>query len=149
MSRTNRMIFMSPAEARFVRIMGGKVLTFDNIKSTKTGFPLTYVRSLGKWLKERGYEREVRVGSKFTDFGSFAQQRGIEIDGRNFHRDIVKEQERDDYFEDYGWILLHIQAADLWQSPDRVQRDVIKFITPRANNKMIQKNGVRRQKIFG
>lgn len=126
--RKSRMLFVSPAEIRFIRLMGGRVVTFPQTKHPRTGFPLAYVITLGRQLKHGGYDREVRVGSKFIDFGCERRRRGIEIDGRNFHRDIVHEQQRDDYVERYGWVLMHVQASDLWREPDRIKREIAKFI---------------------
>lgn len=125
--RQNRMFFMSPAEIRFLHIMGGKVVTFEAIKHARTHFPLAYVVTMGRSLRRENFAREVRVGRYFIDFGNDIK-RGIEIDGRNFHMDIVKEIERDEYVAKYGWSLLHIQAVDLWQQPDNVQRRVLSFI---------------------
>lgn len=129
--RSQRMIFISPAEIRFIEIMGGRVIVFDWICNPRTNFKLAAVITLGKILKRERIEREVRVGKCFVDFGTTNKyyKRGIEIDGRNWHMDIVKEQERDDYFGQYGWQLLHIQATDLWQCPDSVQRRVLKFLS--------------------
>lgn len=130
MWRAKRMIFISPAEARFIEIMGGKVVKFDWITHPKTGFNLGVVVSLGKVLRRERIEREVRVGKCFVDFGTTNKyyKRGIEIDGRDFHMDVVKELERDEYCWQYGWRLLHIQAADLYQCPDLVQRRVLTFL---------------------
>lgn len=121
------MLFPSPAELRFIELMGGKVLTFKCLKSTKTGFPLALVLSLGKTLRGEGFKREVRVGRYYADF---ANDVGwvIEIDGKAFHRDIVYEQQRDDYFKLFDWRVLRIDAAKLWNSGQKVQRNVLKFL---------------------
>jgi hypothetical protein len=126
--RRQRLLFMSPAEIKFIHIMGGRVVTFDHIKAPRTGFPLAVVITMGRTLRRERIEREVRVGKCFIDFGNDIK-RGIEIDGRNFHMDIVKEQERDDYCAGYGWSLLHIQAGDLYRNPNQVQRDVLKYLS--------------------
>lgn len=129
--RANRLVFISPAEIRFIEIMGGKVITFDWVKHHRTNFALGIVITLGKILKREHIEREVRIGKYYVDFGVANKyyKRAIEIDGRNFHRDIVKEQERDDYCAGFGWSILHIQATDLWQQPDIIQRQVLKFLS--------------------
>lgn len=119
---------MSPAEIRFVQIMGGKVIVFDHVKHPRTDFPLAAVVTLGKFLRREKFKREVRVGKHFIDFGNDIK-RGIEIDGRDWHMDVIKEMERDEYMADYGWSLLHIQASDLWRAPNVVQRRVLKFIS--------------------
>src|SRR5947199_7843920 len=55
--RKHRLRYPSPAEVRFVRIMGGRSLTVPFIRSVKTGFPLTFVW-LGRVLKRELIERE-------------------------------------------------------------------------------------------
>ncbi|MBS4040378.1 MAG: DUF559 domain-containing protein [Flavobacteriales bacterium] len=126
--RRSRMLYISPAEVRFIRIMGGHVVTFYDDRHPRTKFPLAYVVSLGRFLKRHGYEREVRVGKSFVDFGDVERRRGLEIDGRDWHMDVVKEMERDEYMRQFGWTLFHIQAADLWRNPDYVQRQVLQFM---------------------
>lgn len=126
------MLFISPAEIRFIRLMGGTVIVLDHIHAPYGNkFPLAVVVSLGRILKREHVKREVRVGKHFIDFGvehkSF--KRGIEIDGRNFHQDVLKELERDEYVGEYGWRLLHIQAADLYRNPNFVQRRVLEFLS--------------------
>lgn len=128
--RKNRMLFPSPAEVQFVRIMGGKAITIKRLKHPSTGFPMVIFVTMGKRLNREFVEREVRVGAMYIDF-AFAtkySKKGIEIDGAAFHRDIVKEQQRDDYCLAYGWKLLHIQAADVYSNPDLVQRRVDNFL---------------------
>lgn len=124
------MLFPSPAEVDFIRIMGGKVITVNWLKHYKTGFPLVVVISLGKLLRRNLVAREVRVGKCWVDFGSVTPyyKKGIEIDGEQYHKDIVKQMERDEYFANYGWRVLHIKAVQVRNEPDTVQRKVLEFL---------------------
>lgn len=126
-----RLLFPSPAELRFIEIMGGKVYTNERIRHPQSGFPFAVVLSLGTILKREKICREVRAGKCRIDFGCTNKyyKKGIEIDGRNFHQDIIKELERDEYVKQFGWQLLHIQAAELWRNPAKVQRRVIAYLT--------------------
>lgn len=124
--RESRLLFPSPAELRFIELMGGRYVTLPFFRHYKTGFCGALVLSMGKTLRREGFRREVRVGAKFCDFGNDIK-RAIEIDGSYFH-DIVEQQERDDYFAKYDWRVLHIDATDVWRQPDVVQRRVLKFL---------------------
>lgn len=128
--RDNRMLFPSPAEVEFIRIMGGKAISLDHVKHPYTGFPLTIVTSMGAILEREFIQREVRIGAMYVDFGVANKyyKKAIEIDGLNFHRDIVKEQRRDEYCRERGWKLLHIQAADVYRQPILVRKLVVKFL---------------------
>jgi very-short-patch-repair endonuclease len=130
MWRRSRILFPSPAEVRFVEIMGGRCLTIKSIRLSSTNFPLTIIVSFGRTLRREMVEREVQVGAYYVDFGFItgAGQQAIEIDGQNFHMDIVKEQERDEYLSRYGWRVLHIQAIDLYRKPDAVRERVVNFL---------------------
>lgn len=120
-----RILFPSPAELRFIELMGGRILKLP-IKNRK-GFNLVYILSMGKTLREEKFKREVRCGAFFIDFGNDVR-RGIEIDGRKFHMDVVYEFERDIYLKDRDWRVIHIQAGDLWRQPDLIQRRVLSHI---------------------
>lgn len=128
--RRIRLLFPSPAEVRFVQLMGGRVLCVPFIKNPYTHFSLCWIMSLGKYLARENIRREVRAGAMFIDFGAVTPyyKKGIEIDGRNFHRDVLKERERDLYVADYGWQLLHVQADVLWREPSKVQRAVLAWL---------------------
>lgn len=97
------------------------------VRHYKTRFAMAYIISLGKVLNSELVRREVRVGKYYVDFGNDIR-RGIEVDGEAYHNDIVKQQERDEYFAKYGWRVLHIKATDLWRQPARVQQDVLRFL---------------------
>lgn len=127
----NRLLFPSPAETKFVQLMGGKAIVIDHIKHPKSGYPLTVFTTMGKTLRREFVQREVRAGAMYIDFAFVTKygKKGIEIDGANFHRDIIKEQNRDDYLQARGWKILHIQAIDLYRQPDIVQRQVIRFLS--------------------
>lgn len=119
--RLERLLFASPAEVQFIRIMGGKVFTCGCVKSTKTRFPLTLVLSMGPVLRAENVRREVRVGRYFLDFANEIR-RAIEIDGAAYHTDILVEQQRDEYLGSYGWLVLHISAQHVFTNPIKVRR---------------------------
>lgn len=120
-----RLLFPSPAELRFIELMGGKILRLP-IRNRK-GFSLVYIISIGKILREEKFKREVRCGAFYIDFGNDIG-RGLEIDGKKFHMDVVYEFERDIYLSERNWRVLHIKAADLWRQPSLVQRQVLSHI---------------------
>lgn len=122
-----RLLYPSPAEVRFIRLMGGHVVVVPFIRHYKTGFPIAKVLTLGKIMKRENMMREVRVGSKYIDFGNDVR-RGIEVDGRLYHTDIVVQYDRDQYFKGYDWWVLHLDATQLWRNPKKVRRDVTAFL---------------------
>lgn len=124
-----RIIYMSPAEARFVILMGGKVLTSKRFKHRKNGFPVTIVLSLGKYLKSENFKREVRYGRFTTDFANDID-RIIEIDSRRWH-DVVADYDRDLYIKDYcpEARILRVTTDDLKRNPKKVKAAVVKFIS--------------------
>ena len=126
-NKRRRLLFPSPAEVEFVRIMGGWAITIDLFKDIHTGFPLT-IMGLGKFLNGEGMRREVRVGRYYADFGNDIM-RAIEVDGRQWHTDVVKDMERDEYFHQYGWLIIHIRAIDIYRNPDVVREAVTRFLT--------------------
>lgn len=128
--RNNRIIFPSPAEVEFVRLMGGKAIVIDSIKHPNTKFPLTIFTSMGRMLRREFVQREVRVGGMYVDFAFVTKyaKKAIEIDGQFYHRDIVKEQSRDDYLKARGWRVMHIEAVSLYREPARVQQRVLAFL---------------------
>jgi len=129
--RNARILFPSPAEVHFVRLMGGKALTFDGIKyPNKNRFPLTIIYRRGKFLAGNYMQREVRIGGFYADFtfvDSYSKKL-IEIDGEEWHIDQVRERERDAYLNDRGWFVFHINAADLYRQPGKVQQRVVQFL---------------------
>lgn len=92
------------------------------------GFGLSIVWSLGKAMRSEGMKREVRAGRYYIDFGAADIGRGIEIDGAAYHQDVVQAFDRDSYLYQRGWKIMHIAAVKLWSDPERVQRDVLKFL---------------------
>lgn len=127
--RLSRLLFPSPAEVQFVRVMRGHVLTVPFMRSRRTGFCLAFVWR-GKILKRELVHREVRAGRYVVDFGVVTPfgKKAIEIDGEPFHQDVLREQERDDYLRARGWEVLHIKGRRLWREPRRVGGDVLKFL---------------------
>ena len=128
--RDIRMFFPSPAEVHFMKLMGAKAITIDAVKWPKTRFPLTIFLTHGKLLRGSYMHREVRVGPYYVDFAFMDaySNKAIEIDGAEWHVDIVKEAERDNYLNERGWSVMHIQAAELYRNPGRVQRRVVAFL---------------------
>jgi hypothetical protein len=125
--RNRRMVFPSPAEVNFVRLFGGRVLVVPFLKDPRTGFPAAVFVSMGWFLRQEHIRREVPVGSKWIDFGNDIK-RGIEIDGAEYHRDIVKEQDRKEYLEARGWVVLHIPGTHIKRYPQKVVDDVVAFL---------------------
>lgn len=107
--------------------MGGKVLTIGWLRHPKTKFKFAIVLSLGKFLKDEKYKREVRCGRYFIDFGNDVL-RGIEVDGAEYHTDIVAAFDRDSYLYQRSWKVMHIMAVRLWSEPAVVQREVLQFL---------------------
>lgn len=126
--RWRRLLFISPAEARLIQLMGGRCLKFVWVKSRRTDFPLGLVIKRPKLFKNEHVKREVRVGRYYLDFGNDIG-RAIEVDGNDWHRDILADMERDSYLIERGWRIKRIPAHRLWREPDIVQRDVLNFLS--------------------
>lgn len=125
--RWNRLLFPSAAELRLIEIMGGKYKVFPRIKHWQTKRPFVITFSLGKILQDEKFNREVRVGKIWIDFGNDVGM-GIEVDGAEFHRDVVREFEREIYLGTRGWRIVHIPAIKLWNNPLAVQQQILSFI---------------------
>lgn len=125
--RIKRLIFMSPAEARLIELMGGRCLKFGWPKSRRTKFPFILVVSRGKLFKNEHVKREVRIGKYYVDFGNDLG-RAIEVDGDPYHMDILADLKRDGYLMERGWRVKHIPAHKLLREPDKIQRDVLSFL---------------------
>lgn len=128
--RNARILFPSPAEIHFVRLMGGRAITIDFIRYPRTCFPLTFIYSRGRFLARNFMQREVRVGGFYVDFAFVDPytKKAVEIDGSDYHKDHVKEHERDLYLQARGWRVMHIAAMDLYRQPGRVQQKVFSFL---------------------
>lgn len=128
--RNSRMLFPSPAEVHFIRIMGGRAVTIDAVRYPTTKFPLTIIYKHGRFMRRNFMQREVRVGGFYVDFAfvDAYSNKAIEIDGSDYHKDHVREGERDDYLKARDWQVLHIAAMDLYRQPGRVQQRVINFL---------------------
>lgn len=128
--RQRRLWFPSPAEVQFVMLMGGTGWQLPWLKDPRTGFCFTRITSMGRILTNELVQREVRVGAMYVDFAVSTRyyKKGIEIDGRAYHMDVLREQQRDEYCQRYGYKLLHVRAVDLRLNPQNVQRRVIDFL---------------------
>lgn len=128
--RLHRLLYPSPAEVTFIRLMKGHVLVVPFIHSSRNKFPLAVVLSMG-YLKRELVEREVWAGGErrfCMDFATpnAAYRKCIEIDGSQ--HDIVKDQERDDYLHGQGWEIMRIPARRIWREPRLVYVETIKFL---------------------
>lgn len=113
--------------------MGGLVLNVPFVKSSRTGFCLALVLSMGKILKRELVQREVRIGRYYADYcvATPFYRCVIEIDGSRFHSskmDIVYDQEREDYLHEQGFVIMRIPARRLWREPLRVRAEVLRFL---------------------
>lgn len=126
-----RQLFVSPAETRFVRVMGGHAITVPliNVRTMYGRHPLTFL-FLGRVLRRELIEHEVRIGSRYADFATpnAAYLKVIELDGKHHQMDIVADQEREDYLRQYGAEIYRIQARRLWREPWKVRREVLRFL---------------------
>lgn len=125
--RWNRLLFPSAAEVKLVEIMGGKAFTIGWFKHPATKRPFTFIYSLGKALSDERFGREVRAGRYYIDFGNDVGA-GIEVDGKAYHTDIVREFDREVYLNQRNWRIMHIDAIKLWNDPNFVQQTILKFI---------------------
>jgi very-short-patch-repair endonuclease len=130
--RAKRILFPSPAEVLLIRLLGGKAIVIDHIRGNRTkknpaGFPLTFITTMGNLLGSENVRREVRCGKYWIDFGNDIR-RGIEVDGEDYHQDVVYEQERSDFLRKQGWLIFRIPGHRLYREPDRVAQDVIVFL---------------------
>jgi very-short-patch-repair endonuclease len=129
--RWHRLFFPSPAEVKFVRLMGGHALPLG-MRSRHSGFMLTIVWR-GQTLKRHGFKREVRYGRYYVDMANDVNWI-IEVDGYDWHMDAAADRYREVRLEaltakPYGMRVLRIKAARLWNEPDKVRRDVLRFIS--------------------
>lgn len=122
------MLYPSPAELAFIRLMGGRTIEFRRIRNRRTGFRLAIVVSMGKTLRRERVKREVRVGRCFVDFGNDIG-RAIEVDGNKWHTDVVHEMERDNYLAQFGWRVLHVRAPDIVRDPAKTRQVVHEFLS--------------------
>lgn len=140
--RWMRLLFPSAAELRFIHIMGGRYITVPFVRRPSTRRPLAIVFSLGRALHDERFGREIQAGRFWIDFGNDIYW-GIEVDGERYHRDIVREQDREEYLTGFctkrcqkvcykhsndGWRVKHINAIRLWAEPANVQAEVLKFL---------------------
>lgn len=140
--RLQRLLFPSPAELQFIKILGGKFLRFP-IHNRRTGFLFAVVFSLGKVLRNEGFKHEVRAGKFWIDFANDTGL-GIEIQGRMWHSgNVLKEQFRYNYLSNFcvpkcryychdhlnrGMRIMYIDAKRLWHEPDKVKAEVLHFL---------------------
>lgn len=97
-----RLLFPSPAEKKFIEVMG---------------------RWFFVWW---GVKRELPVGGYWLDFAVPRRRVGIEIDGAKYHTNVVADWERDQRLLKRGWTIMRIPARDLWREPQKVRAKVLK-----------------------
>lgn len=133
--RLKRLAFPSPAETRFIELMGGKVWRLGFIR-LGNGWPLTIILSSGKILRAAKMKREVRYGRYYVDFANDIHW-VIEIDGGPWHQDVVAEMDREIYIRDLirrstknrqDLRLLRVPAPRIWNDKTRLQNQVISFL---------------------
>jgi very-short-patch-repair endonuclease len=124
-----RLLFPSPAEVRFIELMGGRCTKIVHVKNHKTKFPLVIVWSLGKTLKRQNYKREVRYGRYYVDFANDLN-RIIEVDGAAYHMDVIADMDReiDIKGRQPDARFLRVKAYQLYNNSAEVQRKVLTFI---------------------
>lgn len=90
--RVKRILFPSPAERKFVEIVGWG------------------------WLFIHGVRREYPVSGYVVDFANPRTKCCIEIDGKKFH-DIVSDYDRDERLRKAGWGVVRIPAHVVFGRP--------------------------------
>lgn len=99
--RIHRLLRPSPAEAKFLKVMGWWFFIQHDVR------------------------REYKLRGYCVDFAIPAKRVAIEVDGKNYHggaRDIIKDMA----LKEAGWYVYRIKAADLWREP-KVVRKYIKL----------------------
>ena len=129
-NRRRRLIFPSPAELQLIELMGGRVVRFTFLQDPRTHFPAAIVLSMGPCFRAEKVHREVRLGRYYADFCNDLN-RIIEVDGAQYHMDVVAEMDREVYLRDkpYYAQILRIKAQDITRKPAIVQKRVLKFLT--------------------
>lgn len=122
--RWRRLLFPSAAEIKFIQLMGGHVWLLP-VWSGKSSLAIV---SLGKTLRRYRFKREVRCGRYYMDFANDLGW-AIEVDGARYHMDVVADFDREVYIRQRGWRMLRVPAYRVFHDPNRVWRDVLKYIT--------------------
>lgn len=125
--RRERILWPSSAEIAFAKIMRCWVIPIPFLRHPETGQWAVFIVMRGVMRREH-MQREVSARGYFMDFGNDIK-RGIEVDGEPFHKDIVKDYERDQHLAKDGWIIFRVPGDRLRRSPSRVRREVTEFLT--------------------
>lgn len=127
--RARRLLFASPAEMKFVEIMGGHVVRLP-LQDFRSHFPLVWVWWWPRIFRKYNVRRELQVGRYYVDFGSIKNHRkkAIEIDSAYYHQNIVAEQERDDYLHEHGFLIMHVRVIHIYRQPKDVKKKVVQFL---------------------
>lgn len=111
-----------------MRLMGAKIITVDKLKGPGLHFPIAIVISRGKLLRQHKIQREVRCGKHYVDFANDIGW-ALEVDGKQYHLDVVADFDRDAYLLERGWRVLHVQAARIWNDPAGTKAIVLKYLS--------------------
>jgi very-short-patch-repair endonuclease len=129
--RLKRLWSPSPAEVRFIQLVGGRVLRVPYIRLGER--ECTLIINRGKILRRAKMRREVRYGKYFVDFANDLNWI-IEVDHRAYHMDVIADAERDQYIQNLlEWRgqyarILRIDATRLTRNPKLVLQQVQKFL---------------------
>ena len=111
---------------KLITLMGGKVLKINGFKVD--GFPFTIVYKRPPLFKREHIKREVRCGKYYADFANDVGW-AIEVDGQDYHMDVLADLEREGYFIERGWRQpLRIQAFRLYNDKQNVQKEVLSYL---------------------
>lgn len=72
------------------------------------------IRNIGK----APFYPQYPIGNFFVDFGNPVAKVAIECDGKEFHKDVKKDDRRDKILFDLGWIVYRISGSDISSDMD-------------------------------
>jgi very-short-patch-repair endonuclease len=117
-------LFPSPVETRMIEVLGGKCLTIDSVRDKETGRKMVIVWKQPKLLKKEHFRR---TGDKLVIYSNDLKM-GLAIQGREYERDVLAAQERDEMLSEHGWRVRYIKASWLWNDEPKVRAAVTQFI---------------------
>lgn len=117
--------FPRPVETRLINVLGGTTLTLGWLRDKATGHQFTLILSRGKLLRSERFRR-----AALTPGGILANdiKWAIAVQGPEYEHDVVAAYEQDEKLAAAGWRLWYVRAADVWQNPGRVKKDVLQFL---------------------
>jgi very-short-patch-repair endonuclease len=103
--RLKRLVFKSEAERLLYNVMG----------------PV--------WWRLHGWRREYRVATSSTpfyvDFACPKLMLAIEADGDQWHMNVIRDAERDEFLRDRGWVVKHFRYQNIKKDPAKVRDDIV------------------------